>query len=207
MIKILGRPSSSNVQKVLWCAGELGIDFTHEAEYGGPYGKLNEPEYVALNPNATVPTLIHDDFVLWESNSIVRYLASVYGAGSLWPTENQARASAERWMDWHQMNLDELLFPPFFELVRKPADQRDMKVIDNAVKETEPKFAILDTQLAAAPFVAGDELTIADIAVGPGVNRWLNLPIERIPFTHVEAWYARMKERPAFAKYVDIPLA
>ncbi len=207
MIKIFGRPSSSNVQKVLWCAGELGMDFIHEAEYGGSYGKLDEPEYVALNPNATVPTLIHDDFVLWESNSIVRYLASVYGAGSLWPTENRARANAERWMDWHQMNLDELLFPPFFELVRKPAEQRDMKVIDNAVKETEPKFAILDTQLAAAPFVAGDELTIADIAVGPGVNRWLNLPIERIPFTNVEAWYARMKERPAFAKYVDIPLA
>lgn len=207
MIKILGRPTSSNVQKVLWCAGELGIDFEHEAEYGGPHGKVGEPEYLALNPNGTVPTLIHDDFVLWESNAIVRYLASVYGAGNMWPTANQARANAERWMDWHQMNLDELLFPPFFELVRVPAEKRNMEVIANAVVETKPKFAILDAQLAEHAFVAGDEITIADIAVGPGVNRWLGLPIDRVPFSNLEGWYARMKERPAFAKYVDIPFA
>ena len=200
MIKVLGRPTSSNVQKVLWCVGELGLDIVHEAKYGGPHGRVNESEYLSLNPNGTVPTLIHDDFVLWESNSIVRYLSCEFGAGTLWPVENRERANAERWMDWHQKNLGELLFLPFFELVRKPVEQRDGLVIENAVKETAPKFSILEDQLKKHPYIAGATFTIADIAVGPGVNRWLSLPIDRVSFPRVEDWYTRMRERPAFSQ-------
>jgi glutathione S-transferase len=207
VIKILGRPTSSNVQKVLWCCGELAIDFVHEPEYGGAYGKVDEPAYRALNPNGLVPTLIEDGFVLWESNAIVRYLAAAYGAGTLSPTDLRERASAEKWMDWHQTSLDEVLFPAFFELVRKPPAARDQSVIDRAVRDSSPKLAILDGALAATGFVAGGRLTIGDIVFGPALHRWLNLPIERPRFPNIEAWYARMKARPPFAKYVAIPLS
>lgn len=207
MIKVLGRPTSSNVQKVLWCVGELGIDFVHEPEYGGPYGKVKEPEYLALNPNGLVPTLIHDDFVLWESHAIVRYLASAFGMGSLCPSDPKARASAERWMDWSQSTLDAVTFPPFYELIRKSAADRDQKVIDQAVRDAAPKLAILDDVLAKTPFVGGEQLTFADIPFGPALHRWMNLPIERSATPNIDAWYQRMRERPAYAKWVAIPLA
>ena len=207
MITIYGRATSSNVQKALWCAGELGIDFIHESEYGGPHGKLDQPDYLALNPNGLVPTLVHDDFVLWESNTIVRYLGLAFGAGSLSPSDPRDRANAERWMDWNQTSLDEVTFPAFYELVRKTPDERDQSVIDRAVSASAPKFAILDAALERNPYVAGSELTIGDIVFGPGIHRWLNLPVKRSSIPNVEAWYARMKERPAFAKYVAIPLS
>lgn len=110
-------------------------------------------------------------------------------------------------MDWHQTSLDEVIFPAFFELVRKPPATRDQGVVDRAVRDSSPKLAILDAALARTPFVSGGELTIADIVFGPGLHRWLNLPMERPRFPHVEAWYARMRERPAFIEYVAIPLS
>ena len=206
MIKVLGRSSSSNVQKVLWCAGELGLDFTHEPEYGGSFGNTDTAEYLAMNPNGLVPTLIHDDFVLWESNAIVRYLAASFGADSLWLADLKARALADKWMEWHTSVLSEVSFPAFFELVRKKPEDRSQATIDASVAATTPAFAIMETALSGQDFMAGGRLTIADIVYGPSVHRWMNLPIDRTPMPNVEGWYARMLERPAYQRYVAIAL-
>ncbi len=100
MIKIWGRNTSSNVQKVMWAVAEIGLP--HERiDIGGPFGKNREAEYLAMNPNGLVPTLEEEDgFLLWESNSIVRYLAAKHRAEVLEPADLRARAWASAWMDW-----------------------------------------------------------------------------------------------------------
>lgn len=206
MIKILGRSSSSNVQKVLWCAGELGLDVEHEPEYGSPFGNTDTAEYLALNPNGLVPTLVHDGFVLWESNPIVRYLAATFDAGGLWPNDPKTRAVADKWMEWHTTTLGEASFPAFFELVRKSPTERSQATIDASVAAAAPVFAIMEAALEGHDFMVGDGLTMADIAYGSTIHRWMNIAIERAPMPNVEAWYARMLKRPAYKKYVAIAL-
>ena len=207
MIKILGRVTSSNVQKVLWCAAELGVDVVHQAEYGGDFGKVDEPEYRALNPNGLVPTLIHDDFVLWESHSIIRYLGGLFGAGSLWPTDLKARAASEKWMDWSMSALEGAYFPAFYELIRKSPEERSQTAVDQAVQDATPLLGILNDALSDGPFVCGGQLTIGDIALAPTLHRWYNLDIARPDTPNVRAWYDAALERPAFAKHVAIELA
>ena len=207
MIKILGRTTSSNVQKVLWCCAELELDIAHESEYGGVFGKVDEPEYRALNPNGLVPTLIQDDFVLWESHSIVRYLGAKFGAGTLWPTDPQARAASEKWMDWSMSGLERAYFPAFYELIRKSSEERAQQAVDQAVEHATPLLGILDNSLGNGPFICGEQLTIGDIVFGPTLHRWYNLDIPRPDTPNVRAWYDRMLQRPAFAKHVAIELA
>lgn len=207
MLKILGRSSSSNVQKVLWCAAELGLDFTHEQEYGGAFGNTDTPEYLSMNPNGLVPTLVEDDFVLWESNAIVRYLAARHGQDSLYPSDLRARASAEKWMEWHTSTFGEVSFPAFFELVRKSAGERDQSAIDASVERTNKTIEILDNALSGRDYIGSETFSIADFTYGPTLHRWFNLSVERAPRPNVEAWYQRMLEREPFTTYVAIPLA
>jgi glutathione S-transferase len=207
MIKVLGRSSSSNVQKVLWCAGELGLEVIHEPEYGGPFGNTDTAEYLGMNPNGLVPTMIHDGFILWESNAIVRYLAASFGDGGLWPTDIQTRAVADKWMEWHTSTLGEVSFPAFYELVRKPPAQRSQATIDASVAAAAPVFAIMNVELEGRSHLLGEELSMADIVYGSTIHRWMTIPIDRQPMPNVEAWYARMLERPAYQKYVAIPLS
>ena len=207
MIKIFGRSTSSNVQKALWCAAEVGVDFVHEAEYGGDFGRVDETEYRALNPNGLVPTLIHDDFVLWESHSIIRYLGAVFGAGKLWPTDPKTRAASEKWMDWSLSALERAYFPAFYQLIRKSPEQRSQTAVDQAVKDATPLLGILNTALGDGPFVCGDQLTLGDIALAPTLHRWYNLDIPRPDTPNVRAWYDTALQRPAFGKYVAIELA
>lgn len=207
MIKILGRVTSSNVQKVLWCASELNIEYIHEPEYGGQFGRVGEPEYRALNPNGLVPTLIHDDFVLWESHSIIRYLGAVFGAGTLSPSDARVRAASEKWMDWSLSALERAYIPAFFELIRKNAEQRSLLVVDKAVKAATPLMGILNDALDKGPFLGGDQLTIGDIVLAPTIHRWYNLDIDRPDTPNVRAWYEAALKRPAFATHVAIELA
>ena len=207
MIKILGRTTSSNVQKVMWCCAELELDVVHEAEYGGLYGKVDEPEYRALNPNGLVPTMIHDDFVLWESHSILRYLGAMFGAGTLWPTDLKVRAVSDKWMDWCMSTLQGAYFPAFYELIRKSPEERNQQVIDQAVEGSTPLFGILEDALSEGPCICGGQLTIGDIVFAPTLHRWYNLDINRPDTPNVRAWYDRMLQRPAFVQHVAIELA
>jgi glutathione S-transferase len=205
MIKLLGRANSINVQKVHWCLEELGLPY-ERTDVGGAFGGNTTPEYLAKNPNGRVPTLEDDGFVLWESNVIMRYLAAKHSAGKLWPTDVKVRAEADRWMDWQQTVLTPAITPVFWQLIRTAADQRDTAAIEKSKAESAVAFTMLDAALKGRPFVAGDTFTMGDIPVGCGVHRWFNLPIERPKLANLEAWYGRIKARPAAVKVLVSPI-
>lgn len=206
MLKIWGRLTSVNVQKVIWCADELGLDF-ERIEAGGLYGVVNSPEYRAMNPNGLVPVIDDSGFVLWESNAIVRYLATKYGADSLWPDDIRVRADADRWMDWQAVSLNPAIGPAFIQLIRNLPEKRDVAIIENARIETEKKLGILDAHLATREYVAGLRFTMGDIPLGCSVDRWFKLPLARESHPHVERWYAALRERKGAAQVVGLGLA
>jgi len=201
VLKILGRKTSSNVQKVLWCCSELGLAFERE-DVGGPFGRNHEPDYLALNPNGLVPTIIDDGFVLWESNAIVRYLCARHGKGTLYPTDARANADADRWMDWQQTTLAVPMGVLFRGLLKSPPDATPMSELDSAMQKAIPMWRILETQLSRGAFVAGDSLTMADIALGNAAHRWFTLPRQRPDLPQLARWYARLRERPAYRQHV-----
>jgi len=202
MLKILGRKTSSNVQKVLWCCAELGIPFERE-DVGGPFGKNRTPDYLALNPNGLVPTIDDDGFVLWESNAIVRYLCGKHGDGNLMPRDRRQRANADRWMDWQQTTLGPPMGVLFRALIKSPPDDLAPSEIEAAMQKAVPAWRMLEAQLGGRLFVAGEALTMADIALGNAVHRWYSLPRERPDMPGIAAWYARLNERPAYREHVS----
>lgn len=206
MLTIWGRPNSINVQKVLWCAEELGLSFRH-IEAGGEYSALDEPDYIAMNPNKLVPTIDDKGFILWESNVIVRYLAHAYGSGSLCPTGAVGRFDGERWMDWQATTLWPVLRPVFIGLIRTPAEKRDPNVQAEAEARCAEKMAVLDALLSKRPFVGADRFTMADIPVGASAYRWYALDIRRPKLPNLERWYGSLIERPAFRQMVMQPLS
>jgi glutathione S-transferase len=206
MLKIWGRLSSVNVQKVVWCADELGLDY-ERTDAGGKFGVVNTPEYRALNPNGLVPVIEHDGFVLWESNAIVRYLAGRFGEGSIWPTDLRQRADADRWMDWQAVSLNPGIGPAFLQLIRTAPELRNAAIIESARVDTEKKLALLDAHLATREYVAGANFSMGDIPLGCSVDRWLKLPLQREPHAHVERWYAALRARAGASQVVALPLA
>lgn len=201
MLKILGRKTSSNVQKVLWCCAEIGLPF-ERTDVGGPFGGNKAPEYLALNPNGLVPTIDDDGFVLWESNAIVRYLAAKHAAGSLYPSDARVRADADRWMDWQQTTLAAPLGILYRALLRTPPDAIEPTEVASAQKRAATALAILDAHLARTRYVAGADLTMGDIALGFVPHRWFLMPIERPSLPNLERWYRTLSERAAYREHV-----
>lgn len=199
---VLGRQTSSNVQKVLWCLAELGQPYERE-DYGGPFGRNYEPEYLRLNPNGTVPTLIDGDLVIWESNAIVRFLCNKFQPTSLYPADAGQRALVERWMDWQLGELAVAFLPMYRGLIR---EQRDAEEVDAARQRTARLMTILDSVLAGCQYLNGSELTVADIAIGPIAYRWFELPIRREGMPNLQGWYLRLAQRQAFRDNVRVGL-
>jgi glutathione S-transferase len=206
MLRILGRPNSYNTQKVLWLLDEMETPFSLEL-YGLEHGGNHTPDYRKLNPNEVVPTLIEDDFVLWESNAILRYLAPKYGKGRFVPADPRDRARGDRWLDWALTTLLPAVIPAFRELIRTKPDQRNMAAVKAAEAKSNEVMAILDRYLGETPYLGGAEFSIGDIPVGILSYRYFNLPIERRSLPRAEAWYARLCERPVFQKRVMIGLS
>jgi glutathione S-transferase len=201
MLKIWGRNTSINVQKVMWAIGELGIP--HERiDVGGAFGKNKEPPYLAMNPNGLVPTLEEDNFILWESNTIVRYLAAKHGAGTLEPADLRERARASQWMDWMLTVCHPAIHGLFWGLVRTPPEKRDHKHIDESREKTTAALKILNAQLGKTDFVAGSRFTMGDIPVGLIAYRYCKLVPERTGLDNVERWYRGLEQRPAFKEHV-----
>jgi glutathione S-transferase len=206
MLKIIGRDTSSNVQKVLWACGELGLPFEQE-NLGGPFGGNDKPEYRALNPNGKVPTIIDDGFVLWESNSCTRYLAAKHAPGSLYPDDLQSRGSAERWMDWQLTTMSPTLVPVFWGMVRTAPEDRDLDAIEASRKKLSANIAIVDNHLANSKYMASDDFTVGDIPLGITAYRWFSMDIKRESYHNVQRWYDLLCERPAFQKHIMNPMA
>jgi glutathione S-transferase len=207
MLKIWGRKNSINVQKVMWTVGELGLP--HERiDIGGEFGKNKEPPYLALNPNGLVPTLEEDDgFLLWESNSIVRYLAGKHGAGKLEPTDAKARAQASQWMDWQLTVAGPAIFHAFWGLIRTPPEKRDQSAIATSQQNTTAAMKILDAQLGKTAYVAGDAFSMGDIPIGLTTFRFRKLVPDRPALPNLERWYAAIEQRAAFRQHVlAVPL-
>jgi glutathione S-transferase len=208
MLRIWGRTNSSNVMKVLWLCEELGIQY-ERIDAGGAFGRTKEPEYLAKNPNALVPTIEEEDgFVLWESNAILRYLARSRAAGNpIYPADLRAAADCDRWMDWQLSALTPPMTTVFFTYVRIPEAERDWPATRKARDAAERLWAMVEAKLAGGDYLCGKDMTIADIALAPYLHRWLSLPIERKPMPRLEAWHARLKARPGCAKHVAVPMS
>ncbi|MGJ0192634.1 glutathione S-transferase family protein [Pantoea sp. RRHST58] len=195
MLKILGRDSSINVRKVLWLCDELDLDFERE-EWGTEPDSLRKPEFLALNPNALIPVLIDDDFVLWESNAILRYLANAYEGDWLYPQNPRARAPVDQWMDWQSTELNTSWRYAFMSLVRNSPAHQDPRLLAAACKGWAHTMGILNQQLEkTGRYVAGRNFTLADIGVGLAVNRWYETPLDHPSLPAVRNYYERLTER------------
>jgi glutathione S-transferase len=204
MLKIWGRVNSVNVKKALWVAEELGLKY-ERVDAGMQFGVTKTPEYLGMNPNSLVPTIEDDGFVLWESHTIVRYLAAKHGMGTLYPAEVRARADAERWMDW-AFTFQNAMRAVFWGLIRTPPEKRDAKAIEEGRLASIRLAELLNTHLENKTYVTGGAFTMGDIPVGCEVQRYMRVPVERPRLPALEAWFERLRQRPAFTKFVDIPL-
>jgi glutathione S-transferase len=207
MLKVWGRNTSSNVQKVVWALAEMAIPF-ERIDAGGAFGKTTEPFYLAMNPNSLVPTLEEDDgFTLWESNAIVRYLAAKHAAQVLEPADLKARARAQMWMDWQLTVMAPAITPAFWQLIRTPADKRDANVIAASREKTIAAAKIMDEQLGRTPFLAGDAFSYGDIPLGIMIYRYVQLVPERPATPNLDRWYGAISARDAFKAQVGaVPL-
>jgi glutathione S-transferase len=203
MLTILGRANSINVRKVLWLCGELGLEYERE-DWGQGFRDVNDPGYLTLNPNGLVPVIRDGDFVLWESDAIVRYLAQREGRGDLYPADLQQRAVVEQWMNWYGTNFAQSFRYAFHALIRKNPAFADQTRIDSSLRACAARVAILDAHLArTGPYVAGPDFTLADILMGAGVNRWMHMPADKPPCPAVAAYYERLSARPAYAEWFN----
>jgi len=206
MLKIWGRVNSINVQKAMWAVAELGLP--HErTDAGGAFGGLDTPEYKAKNPNSRIPTIDDNGVIVWESNTVVRYLAARYGAGRLWPIDPAHRADADRWMDWQQTTLAPDMFPVFWGLIRTPPEKRDTGAIKAAAERLAASWTVLDKHLSDRAYVAGSDFTMGDIPVGCAFWRYSKLDVPKPRLAHCTAWHQRLQERPPFRQHVAMPLS
>lgn len=203
-MRILGRPSSINVRKVLWTADELGLTYQHEPQWATPEAPSSAPAFRELNPNGLVPVIENDGLILWESNTICRYLATRYGPTSLLPQDPAVRASVEMWMDWQIAELNPAWRFPVMAYLRNSEAHRDPDAIAAGWRDWNGKMAILENQLArTGTYAAGAEFSLADVVLGLSTHRWRAIPLERPSMPAIEAWMTRLARRPAFARHAS----
>ena len=197
MLRLLGRNTSGNVQKVIFLLEELGVPYTR-VDYGRQFNSTQDAAYLKLNPNGKVPTLVDGDVVIWESNTILRYLATKNGKTSLYPTDAARRTEVERWMDWLLASVN-YQYVQVFKDSKKAENERAPTFAADA-KELGAQLEILDKAMAGKAFIAGDKFTLADIALGPVLHRCLDFPIQLPALGNLRAWRDKLKEKASFKK-------
>ncbi|HET6390932.1 glutathione S-transferase [Hyphomicrobium sp.] len=206
MLKVWGRLNSLNVQKVMWLIGELDVPHEHIAA-GGDFGKVDTPAFLAMNPHGRIPVIEDEGHTVWESHTILRYLAARYGKGSFWPDDAFERSNYERWMDWSQTALQPaFLNDVFWAFYRTPEAERDWSIINRGIEQSAKYLQLLDRWLNGKEYMLGESLSLADITTGALLFRYYNIEIERpARLPNVEAWYDRLKSRPAYRAHVMVP--
>lgn len=202
MITLWGRSNSTNVRKILWCLHELGLSFEH-IQAGGVFAIVNTAEYLQLNPNGLVPCLQDNDFTLWESHTILRYLAEKYGQNSLFLADISQRYDAEKWMDWCISSISPIFKTIMLQAVKLPVEYRNQALLSQAIHELEVKLMLLDQHLRQQCFIAGEHFSISDIAAGSYFYTWKTLHLhhqleQKNDFPSLDAWLERLLKRPAF---------
>lgn len=204
MLKIWGRRTSSNVQKVMWLVGELGLE--HERiDVGGKFGGLDSPEFRKMNPHGRIPVLEDGDTIVWESHAILRYLAANSGDPRFWPADAAARAKADQWIEWTQSQLQRSFMDVFWGYYRTPEADRDPVFVKSAIDRTNKDFELLDGQMAGRGYLLGEDLTLADIPAATTLYRYYEMDISRPSLPNIEAWYARLQDRQAYRDHVMVP--
>ena len=200
-MKLWGRQASFNVQKVCWLLGELHLEFEHE-ELSERFGGLDTKTFVNLNPHRKVPVLQDSDVTLWESHTILRYLAATYGGETWWPGSAAARSQADRWLDWQATRLQPSFMVLFWGFYRQPRATRNWQAIGAARRACRESYLLLNIQLESSAYLGGDTPTLADIAVGATLFRYFGMGL-RVPNPpNVEAWYQRLQTRPAYQQHI-----
>ncbi len=203
MLKVWGRKSSSNVQALMWCIGELDLA-CERIDAGFTYGLVDTREYLSMNPNGTVPTLRDgDNPPLWETGAILRYLANSYAPDSFWPADPVSRANVDKWAEWSKINVAQnFTAPVFWRVVRTAPSRRDPAAIADALRNLNKYLDIAETRLAASPYLAGEHLTLADIQIGHCLFRYFDIDIERTDHPHLRRYYDALTTRPAYREHV-----
>lgn len=201
MLKVLGRVTSINTRKVLWALDEMDVEYERE-DWGKPLRDPNVPEYLALNPNALVPTIVDDGFVLWESHAILRYLAAQADSG-LWPADARQRAAVDQWMSWQAGELNPAWnYVVQAKLRNNPANQDPAEIAASIAAWTR-KMLILEAQMRGRDYVANDRFSLADIVIALSTHRWKNVAFDKPALPAIDAHYERMRARPAGAPYLS----
>jgi len=204
MIRVHGRATSSNVQLVMWAVGELGL--LHErVDAGGAYGGLDTDEFTAMNPNKLIPVLTDGGLTLWESAAILRYLGAQYGDAHFWPPEPARRAEPDKWAEWSKITFMPPLTAIFWQLIRTLPEDRNHPALDDAVERLAVLAVTLDAELAGRDYMGGEHLSFADIVIGHGLFRYMTLDFDKADTPHLDAYYARLAERPAYRAHVMVP--
>lgn len=204
-LTIWGRKTSSNVQALMWCVGELGLSYERH-DVGHRFGGNDTPAFLAMNPNGTVPVLRDGDRPpVWETGAIIRYLAAQYASDAFWPADAGARAIVDQWAEWAKINVT-LGFtgPIFWRVVRTAPSKRDMAAIDSAVNNLDRVLNIAEARLSVTPFLAGQTLSVADIQFGHVLYRYFDIDILRPERPHLQRYYDALRARPAFNEHVAI---
>ncbi len=204
MIEIWGRSNAYNVQKVLWMLAELKLEFVHH-DVGSNAGDLETSKFLKLNPHARIPVLKHDDAIVWESNSILRYLAACHSAGVLWPVDPGARSHAERWMDWELTKLQPDFIALFWGDYRTRPEARNQSEIESALRSCAQHMQKLDRQLEDQPYVAGGSFTMGDIPCAVCLYRYFEMGLAVEEPVHVLQWYQRLSQRSAYQQTIMQP--
>ncbi|HZZ12046.1 MAG TPA: glutathione S-transferase N-terminal domain-containing protein [Paraburkholderia sp.] len=201
MLQILGKASSINVRKVLWTCAELNLPFERE-DWGAGFRSPNEPEFVALNPNAMVPVIRDGEFVLWESNSIIRYLAGRYDGARLYPHDPCERAQCDQWIDWQASEMNRAWSYAFSALVRHSPAHQERALIEASCADWTRHIGIVATQLdKTGAFIAGKSFSLADIPIALSINRWLETPLPHADFPALTGYLERLAEREGYREY------
>jgi glutathione S-transferase len=206
MVTIWGRNTSSNVQKVLWLCEEIGLKFDRK-DVGGAFGGLDTPQFMALNPNKSIPVIEDGGTVVWESHAILRFLAAKHGPDDIYPAKPAARALVEQWLDWHLGTLAPAITPVFLACFRTPAAARNEAELARQVAHLTSAMTLLEREIAGRAYIAGDKLTIADVAFGNSIWRWFAFPFGRPKLPNLEAWQARVAERPGHRMHIAQPVS
>ncbi|MBS0374513.1 MAG: glutathione S-transferase [Proteobacteria bacterium] len=201
MLRLFGHAASINVRKVLWTCEELGLAVERE-DWGGAHRPTSAPEFRALNPVGLIPVIDDAGEVVWESNTIVRYLAASRGRDDLLPPDAAGRARVERWMDWQVSDFNNSWRYAFLALVRRRPDYQDAAQIERSLAACAQMVRIVDDVLrGTSGYIAGDAFTVADVVIGLSLHRWRSLPADRPEFPHVERYYRLLCERDGFRRF------
>jgi glutathione S-transferase len=203
-IKVHGRSTSINVQSVMWCLAEIGLDHTR-LDVGGAFGGNRTPEFVAKNPMGLVPVVEDGALTLFESQAILRYLAAQYDASQLWPAAAAARAPIDQWMEWAKTTVSSSFIAKlFWQLVRTSKADRDLALVQSGIEDMDLFMSIADAQIGKGGWLAGDQMTLADISFGTVLYRYFTLDFERPEHDNVKRYYDRLAQRAAYKKHVMI---